>query len=180
MNVYHSELPDDESTKKRMIRNNLQQAILKINSYVQNKDFRSAYNAIEKFKHILNSSGTYTDEQRQIFIDFIINIVEKELGPQIEKEYKEIVEFYKKNYTKTELEKSPYPESVDKFVSSKAKEQLMERYKNRRFGGYMHVVINNIIKKYEPDLMQDIILAEKRKSINKKIKNVKQIDDWDR
>ena len=180
MNKHHSELPKEETIKQQKNKNELNLAIIKINSYVQDKDFRSAYNAIEKFKHILNSSGAYTDEQRQIFVDFIINIVEKELGPQIEKEYKEIVEFYKKNYTKTELEKSPYPESIDKFASSKAKEQLMEKYKNRRFGGYMHVVINNVIKKYEPDLMQDIILAEKRKSINKKIKNVKQIDDWDR
>lgn len=183
MNEYQSELPKDEkNNRQRIKKNEFHEAIIKINSYIAKRDFSKAYTAIEQLKPILNSRAYYTDEQRDRLRKVAIYALEKELEPQIKKEYIEAMEFYKLNYRGTELKESPYPESIDRFASYKAKEQLMETYRTRRFGGYMHVVINNIIKKYDSELAENIKTAERRNNINRRINAVKRIgySDWER
>lgn len=173
MNNFQQKLPKEKRGFK--YKGEVQEMVIKINRLIQQEKYSAAYDLIEKCKTHLNSRSYYTDEQRALIRDAAIRAVEKELKQEIKKEYLETLKFYNNSYNFTELQKSPYPENATLFVRSKAKEMLMEKYKNRRFGGYMHVVINKIVNECNDELD-----SANKKSI--KLKQVKAIknDDWER
>ena len=85
------------------------------------------------------------------------------------------LKFYSNNYSIIELKKSPYPDDAISFIRSKAKDMLMEKYNNCRFGGYMHVIINKIANECNDEL-------NNTRKQTKKINQVKAIkpDSWER
>ena len=173
MNNFQQELPKEKRIFKH--KSEVQEMVIQINNLVQQGKFTSAYNLIEKCKKHLNSRAYYTDEQRDLLRATTLNAIEKELKTEIRREYFEALKFYSNNYSIIELKKSPYPDDAISFIKFKAKDMLMEKYNNCRFGGYMHVIINKIANECNDEL-------NNTRKQTKKINQVKAIkpDSWER
>ena len=167
MNNFQQELPKEKRIFKH--KSEVQEMIIQINKLVQQGKFTSAYDLIEKCKKHLNSRAYYTDEQRDLLRATTINAIEKELKTKIRREYFEALKFYSNNYSIIELKKSPYPDDAISFIRSKAKDMLMEKYNNCRFGGYMHVIIVfSLLKEKHKQLTHERLFQNYGKQIKRK------------
>lgn len=164
MNNFQKKLPKDKKTIS--YQSEVQAMVLQINRLVQQKNYAKAYTLAEKYQARLNSKGFFTDEERDLVRKALMNAIEKDLSKEIRREYFETLKFYSSNYSALEQKNSPYADSPKLYVRAKAKEEVMEKFKNRRFGAYMHVVINDVVDKCNTELD----LKNKKKG-NDQVKN---------
>ena len=127
-------------------------AITAIRKGSERGDFQNATDFIPKIQEPIFSFDDCTTKRREKVKSNLIRTLKDKYGASIITEYINRVQsnmIYKSNL---EYKTSQYPGTFEDYCKMIAKEELISKYRNYRYGGFMHKVILDTIREYEQKL----------------------------
>ena len=132
----------------------LEQEILRLT-----QDYHLVYEKIDELKKIYDRYGDlFGDSDVEWLKGQLIKALTKEYGNRIKKEFAKRVDNARLYYTIFDYKMSKYHGTYEEYAESRAIDSLLEETRRYRYGGYMHVVIMNILTpKYRAARRQGIM-----------------------
>lgn len=110
------------------------------------QNYHVIYEKIDELKSIYDRYGDlYGDSDVEWLKGQLIKTLTKEYENRIKKEFAKRVDNAKLYYTIYDYKSSKYHGTYEEYAESRAIESLLEETSRYRYGGYMHVVIMNIL-----------------------------------
>lgn len=119
---------------------------LQIDILKPTQNYHVIYEKIDELKSIYDRYGDlYGDSDVAWLKGQLIKTLTKEYGNRIKEEFARRVDNAKLYYTIYDYKSSKYHGTYEEYAESRAIESLLEETNRYRYGGYMHVVIMNIL-----------------------------------
>lgn len=144
--------------------------LIKINRACRKKSYRDAYDALDIMRQTVNSSNAYSDKDRAFVMNKFIQVLTMEYKDTIIKLYVNKLEQYRNQMDHSltyEYELSRYPGNFEDYIKMKVREEIGNETRKLRYGGYMHVIISNVISGYEAQEKQKAMAEARLKAQEK-------------
>lgn len=139
--------------------------LIEISRACSNGNYEYAFRIIDELRDRMKSpSSKYTEEECGILKSKLISVLKERYQKDILKEYTMKLQNSLTFGLITEYRSSGYPGSYEEYCKVAAKEELINQYRNYRYGGFMHVVIIDIINEYEEQSKKPVAPSKKAKT----------------